>query len=325
MLGAKGLKWAGFGLPDDCDTQVVETEDLKADEYDLYISDRSGFMLRYYLPRAYKAAEPLGKLPPLEFMRGGFAPFADPDVLDAFKMLGEAGKLDIEWHKMIGGIHQKALEKGIPMFSQGLGGGAPFDGIGVMRGTMGTIMDMFKQPKNIIKVMERHVESTKKMLSKMSNIGGSPVIMMPLHRGADGWMSEEQFLTFYWPYFKQVIMAFVEEGFVPSLFAEGGYNSRLEIIKELPAGKVIWHLDRTDIFKAKEVLGDRACLMGNVPSSLLVTGTPEEVKAHCKELIEKVGPGGGYILSYGATPNHSKIENIIAMRESAREFGVYKK
>ena len=148
---------------------------------------------------------------------------------------------------------------------------------------------------------------------------------MALHRGADGWMSEKQFHSFYWPYLKRVIEAFVDEGFVPSLFAEGGYNSRLDAIKELAPGGVIWHLDQTDIFRAKEVLGDRACILGNVPGSVLITCTPEEVKAHCKELIEKVGVGGGYILSYGVTPNQSPIENIIAMRDSAKEFGVYKK
>ena len=32
--------------------------------------------------------------------------------------------------------------------------------------------------------------------------------------------------------------------------------------------------DRTDMFKAKKVLGDNACIAGNVPASLLVTGTP---------------------------------------------------
>jgi uroporphyrinogen-III decarboxylase len=57
----------------------------------------------------------------------------------------------------------------------------------------------------------------------------------------------------------------------------------------------------------------------------MITGTPEEVKKHCKDLIETAGKGGGYILSYGATPNQAKIGNIIAMRDSAKEFGVYRK
>ena len=102
-------------------------------------------------------------------------------------------------------------------------------------------------------------------------------------------------------------------------------NSRLEIIKDLPRGKVVWHFDQTDMIRAKEVLGDRACIMGNVPTSLLVTGKKEDVKARCKELIEAAGKGGGYILAPGASADQSKIENINALLESAKEYGVYKK
>jgi uroporphyrinogen-III decarboxylase len=147
--------------------------------------------------------------------------------------------------------------------------------------------------------------------------------MMPLHRGADGWMSEEQFLKFYWPYMRQVLMGQIENGLVPCFFVEGSYNSRLKIIADVPKGKVIWFFDQTDIFKAKEVLGNHCCIMGNVPVSLLVTSSASEVKAHCRKLIEKVGLGGGYILAPGATSNDAKIENLNAMLEAAKAYGVY--
>ena len=64
------------------------------------------------------------------------------------------------------------------------------------------------------------------------------------------------------------------------------YNNRLETIKELPRGAVIWQFDQTDMAKAKEALGDIACIAGNVPTSLLVTGTPQDVKKYCRKLIE---------------------------------------
>jgi len=147
---------------------------------------------------------------------------------------------------------------------------------------------------------------------------------MPLHKGADGFMSGKQYETFYWPTFKKVIMALVNEGIVPVLFAEGGYNTRLEVIKELPKASVAWWFDQTDMAKAKKVLGDRACLMGNVPTSLMMTGTPKEVKEHCRKLIEVCAPGGGYILSGGANIDKGPPENLRAMMEAAREYGTYK-
>ena len=53
----------------------------------------------------------------------------------------------------------------------------------------------------------------------------------------------------------------------------------------------------SELFKAKEVLGDVVCLQGNVPLSLLVSGTPDDVKDYCKRLIDRVGKGGGFIMS----------------------------
>jgi uroporphyrinogen-III decarboxylase len=138
-------------------------------------------------------------------------------------------------------------------------------------------------------------------------------------------MSEKQFLTFYWPYLKRVILGCAEEGLVPVLFAEGGYNTRLEIIRDLPKSKVIWHFDQTDLTRAKKILGDNACIMGNIPTSLLITGRPDDVKAYCRNLIETAGKDGGYIMAPGATADDSRVENLRAMMDAAKEYGVYRK
>ena len=328
ILDTKMYKWPGHGLPDDCITQYQEGEYLKADEWDAFDQDPSDFRLRTYLPRIYGAAEPLRKLPPLSSVGGipgGVAAFADSEVQAAFKALGEAGKEEAEWRKVISELDRKGLESGLPFFSVGfVPGGAPFDNIGAaLRGTRGTIMDMFKQPERLIAYMENAVPEAIQRAVAIADATGVPVAFMPLHRGADGFMSEEQFHTFYWPYMKQVILGQIDEGLVPTLFAEGGYNTRLEIIKDLPKGKVVWHFDKTDMTRAKEILGHSACLMGNVPTSLLVTGRPDEVKKYCRKLIETAGKGGGYILAPGATADESRVENMSAMHEAAKEYGVY--
>jgi uroporphyrinogen-III decarboxylase len=171
--------------------------------------------------------------------------------------------------------------------------------------------------------MERLVPLEVKRGVSGATANGVPVVFIPLHKGADGFMSDEQFDTFYWPALKQVILGLVEEGIVPMLFAEGGYNSRLEAIKDLPRGKVIWHFDRTDMAQAKLILGDIACIMGNVPASLLFSGTPEEVTQYCEQLIDTAGNGGGFILAEGAVIDEGQPENILAVVEAAKSFGVY--
>jgi hypothetical protein len=84
--------------------------------------------------------------------------------------------------------------------------------------------------------------------------------MMPLHKGMDNFMSGKQFETFYWPTFKKVMMGLINEGCIPMPFAEGLYNNRLEIIKDLPRASVIWYFEATDMARAKKVLGNRPAL-----------------------------------------------------------------
>jgi hypothetical protein len=329
LLDSKMYKWSGQSLNDDYSTQYVEAEYLKEDEWDDLKRDPSDFYMRTYLPRVYGAAEPLKKLPPLSTtgrISGGLAAFADPEVQAAFEALGKAGKEETVWRKKISDIDREGLEAGLPYFYLGFVNSAPLDSIGAgLRGTKGTVMDMFKQPEKLIEYMENAVPAAIKGSATWADRTGIPVMFIPLHRGADGFMSEKQFNTFYWPYLRQVLIGQIEEGLVPLLFAEGGYNTRLEIIKDLPKGKVIWHFDQTDMARAKEVLGDNACIMGNVPTSLLVTGAQDDVKAYCKTLIETAGKGGGFIMAPGATADDSKAENICAMREAAKEYGVYRK
>jgi hypothetical protein len=330
ILDSKMYAWPGHGVSVDTAPQYLESEFLKADEWSFIRQDPSDFQIRRYLPRLYGAAEPLGKLPPLSSIGnfpGGLACFADPSIQAAFNALGEAGEEEKKWRKKVNEWVRKGIASGLPNFYAGVSGGiAPLDRIGAgLRGTKGTIMDMFRQPDMLLEYMDLMVPEIIQRGIAGANISGVPIMFMPLHRGADGFMSEEQFLTFYWPFLKHVILGFVEEGLVPRLFAEGGYNSRLDIIQELPKGSVIWHFDQTDMVRAKEILGDKVCIMGNVSVSLLVTGTPDDVKAHCKELIETAGRNGGYIMAPGANADNSKLENLMAMMEAAKEYGMYKK
>jgi uroporphyrinogen-III decarboxylase len=75
----------------------------------------------------------------------------------------------------------------------------------------------------------------------------------------------------------------------------------------------------TDIFEAKEILGDWLCLKGNVPATLLVNGEPDQVENYCRHLIKEVAYGGGFILSSGCeVPLNAKIENVRALVNSAK-------
>ena len=322
-------KWAGQDLNENCSPQYVELEFLKGNEWGEYMNNPSDFHLRKFLPRAYEIAKPLEKLPPLQSIGGfgaGFGAFADSEIQSVFSILRKAGELEIEWRKVISQVDQTGKEMGLPPLYVLARGGVPIDTIGAaLRGTVGTINDMFRQPEVLIEYIENEMPNAIRSIVDTADITGIPTVYLPLHRGADSFMSEKQFLKFYWPYLKQVVEGLVEEGLVPVLFAEGAYNSRLEIVKDLPRASVIWHFDQTDIKRAKEILGNTACIMGNIPISIMITGTPDEVKTHCRTLIETAGKDGGYILAPGAASDDVKFENIQALLEAAKKYGVYHK
>jgi uroporphyrinogen-III decarboxylase len=77
--------------------------------------------------------------------------------------------------------------------------------------------------------------------------------------------------------------------------------------------------------RAKQVLGDICCLIGNLPTSLVMIGTPEEVKEQCRKLIETCGPGGAYVPAGGAMVDAGNPDNLHAIMEAAKEYGVYEK
>ena len=78
------------------------------------------------------------------------------------------------------------------------------------------------------------------------------------------------------------------------------------------------------IFRAKEILKDIVRLRGNVPPSVLIAGTTDDVREYCRKLIDVVDRGGGFILE-GATsvPNEARPENVFAMYEMAKTYGRY--
>lgn len=323
-VGNRLQKWPGHGLPVDTTmSQFVEGEYMMADEYDAYFNDSLEYFIRCYMPRVWEVFQPLANLEP--HLAGYNLPyrilglFAQPEFQGVIQTLTEAAQEYRKWFQVVVDIEKRILASGIP----GLRGSmtsAPFDHFGdVFRGTKGIFRDVYRQPERLLQAMEDNIPRQIARVVESGKRANSPLVFMPLHKGDDTFMSPQQFQTYYWPQLKKLLLGMIEEGFVPYLFAEGKYNTRLEMINELPRGSVVWHFDQTDMFNAKKILGGSACIVGNVPTSLICTSTPEEVKAHCLELIEVCGAGGGYILAGGASVDRCNPENLHAMLASVRE------
>ena len=330
-IGYKQMQWPGGQLGPDVPFQFVEGEYMKAEEYDHFLSDPMDFVVRKYWPRISGTLQSLGNLPPFRknvtsYMSTGiFSLFSSPEMkslLDTLKKAGREAKLI--------GIYGRRFEKQLKKEGYFLQTGgmcqAPFDMLGdFFRGTKGIMLDMFRRPDAVTKACEMLLPMEIERGVTSARRAGGKFVFMPLHKGLDGFMSPDQFNRFFWPTLRDVIVALINEGLVPYVFWEGRCDSRLEAIKDIPAGKAMYRFEATDMMKAKDVLGDRVCIRGNVPISLLATGTPEEVKAYCKSLIDYAGKNGGFIMEAAAHVTEAKPENLRMMFDFTKEYGVYSK
>lgn len=331
ILDYKLYLWPGHGVSDDRMYQTVEGEYVTADEYDALSVDPTDFFQKVYLPRVFAALEPLKKLPlfpaiqEMPMTGTSLLAFGMPDVQAALKKLMEAGEEALRWIAAVGAAGAQMTTEGYPGFSGGVAK-APFDAIGdTLRGTRGLMMDLYRRPEKVLEACERFAPLMIRMGVEGALANGNPLIFIPLHKGADGFMSDAQFKKFYWPTLKKVCLGLIAQGCVPQLFAEGGYDTRLEFVAdELPYGKVIWWFDQSDMQRAYKLLKGKACIAGNVPGALMAAGTPQDIKDYCKKLIDTVGRDGGFILTNGVGIDHAKPENVRTMIEFSREYGVYK-
>jgi uroporphyrinogen-III decarboxylase len=330
ILDYKLYAWPGHGVAPEHSYQCNEGEYMTAEEYDLLLTDPSFYFRNFYLPRVFGALEGFTMLAPLTSnleMYGlalNFIPYGLPPVQNTFKALFEAGAEALKWAMATGGVDVELKTLGFPTI---LGGftKAPFDVIGdTLRGTKGIMLDMYRQPDKLLAAMEALTPIMIGMGVGSAQQTGNPLIFIPLHKGADGFLSDEQFKKFYWPTLRQVMVGLIENGCLPFPALEGHWSSRLKVIQDIPKGKTAWMVDQTDMVEVKKTLGKNACLIGNVPSSMLSLGTPQEVRDYAKKLIDTVAKGGGFIMSNGAFFDQAKPENVKAMVEVAREYGVYK-
>jgi len=312
-VGLKYYRIPGVGLDENTGFQYLEppAEEafMRADEYDELIKDPTGYLFNVWLPRVSTDVVPPGRPNTfrnnLSFLKGGMAMLsyfgAFPAQID--RMRRECGTVSA-----IAGILK-----------------APFDIIAdKLRGYLGLCEDLVERPAKVLAACEAlaphllHVALTSADPSKTVPIG------FWMHRGCVPFISMNQFQNMFWPTLKPILQELFKRGHQVLFYAEGRWAAHLQTFRELPDASIIFHCDMDDIFEVHRVLGDKFCISGGVPNRLLAFGTPDEVRQRVREVIRRVGKDGGFILDASAiVQNDARVENIRAMTEAGREYGVY--
>ncbi len=322
-------KWAGGGLDDNSATQFVEKEYMTVDEYDHLIQDPTDFMFRVYMPRIagkFKGIADIGTfygLQEITLSNNLFTSFGAPQVREAVLALLEAGKQHYEWSAKLRPHIKSILSSGYP-FLFGGSTKVPFDMLGdTLRGTTHLMMDMYRRPDKVLAACERLLPLMIKMGVDSFKASKNPNIFIPLHKGADGFMSDKQFQKFYWPFMKALMEGLIEEGCVPFCFVEGCYNERLKYLTDVPTGRCVYYFDKIDMAKAREALEGIACIAGGFPVSQILTGTVDSVRDETKKMLEVAAGNGGYILGISSTMDEVNRENLHAFMQAGKDFGKY--
>ncbi|KIX13348.1 uroporphyrinogen decarboxylase family protein [Dethiosulfatarculus sandiegensis] len=322
-------KWPGNGVAEHLSYQFHEKEYMKADEFDHLINDPTDFWLRSWMPKTMGALAPLAEIPPvygsmeLPMLGSWLIALGTPPVQEAFETLLKAGRQYFEWINCLGGYLAQILAAGFP-FGAGGATKAPFDTLSdSFRGTTPLMMDMYRRPEKVLEAVERLVPAMIKTGVDGAVASGNPLVFIPLHKGADGFMSDEQFQKFYWPTLKAVMYGLAKAGCVPACFVEGAYNQRLDYLAETADIRSMYLFDRTDMVEARKKLGGKVCIAGGFPISLILTGTPEQVKEGTKKLIDDAAGDKGYMLSIGCAMDEAKHDTMLAFVEAGKEYGQY--
>lgn len=306
-VGFNLYKLPGRDLSPNTQFQFVEGERMKADEYDLLINNPVEFLFERFLPRALND-------------------FSEPGSIRSFMALIKGSMASGMMSGLMRNRSQYAQEKlGMP---QAMGGVflAPFDYLADgLRGLRGIMLDVRRQPDKVLEACDALIPDIVNAALAIADPLRRYPIFVPLHRGAFPFLSPKQFGEFYWPSLKKVMLMLIDAGYTIRAYLEGNWGPNWHHFRELPKGKVLCDIDvQGDIFKAKEDLGGYQCIAGGMPDSMLILGSPQEVRERVKLLCETVGKDGGFIINGGCgIPYDAKPENFKAMIDAVLEYGRY--
>jgi len=197
----------------------------------------------------------------------------------------------------------------------------PTDVAGLCRGYDVFAEDIYKRPEVAHRLMAIAAETCIRYLKAQEEIGGQ-FHRLVVYDDSIGFFSKRHFVAFSQPYIRRIFEAFPYA--IKVLHCDANTTHLLDVIAD--TGMDVFNFDsHMDIALVKQKIGSRVCLLGNIsPLGVLLEGTPEEVDAECRRLIEAAKPGGGYILTAGSgTARGTPPENIDAMIKACEKYGRY--
>ena len=184
------------------------------------------------------------------------------------------------------------------------------------------MVDRFRRPEKILEASERLVPIVVEWCTRQASRPGAPLIIFVLHKGADSFMSDADFRTFYWPTLKAVMKGLIDRGHRAlhvrrgRLQQEAGSDRRPR-----PAHRQRRVAVRPDRHVRGQAGAGRPLLHRRQrPHGPSGAGTPGEVEKYVTDLLDGCARDGGVLLQNGAVLDDAKAENLKAMLETGQNW-----
>lgn len=306
--------------------QVADHTFMEDDEYDVFLKDPSAFLMHRVLAEKYEALAGLKLLNPYNLCGAtvmGFASLAAPPLVGALEAMLAAGKATQAYIGSSVAVNMHLIRKGFPIWGSAVAS-APFDIFADnIRGLLNTVMDLKTDPELLAQALDRFTDVVIADAIALAKMSHSDSVFVPLHIGVDEFMSPSDYEQYYWPSLKKLLCALVAADLTPFVFCEGNYYTRLNCIKDVPKGKIVYLFEKQDMAKAKRELEGIACVAGNMSTATLMHGSTEQVVTETRRLLDTCAPGGGYIMSNDISLDNCKRENLAAWYEAVEKYGRY--
>jgi len=308
VLKDKWSRWPGRELDVHYHPQFIGGEFMKPEEYKHFIENPVEFMNQVILPRVS---------PVLADAKPGSA-----------KWNGVMVRVGMAMQKVVNFLIrevQGVARYGYPSISLfATNAYTPADVIGdFLRHPTGAMLDMRRHPDDFKAATEALVEPILKIATAVPPSPPVTMYFIPLH--LNEMLPPKMYNEFYWPALKKIIVELYNKGYKGFVFFEGDHYPHVDTILELPKGWGIGWFERPrDFLKVWEKLKGHTVVMGGIPVSLMVSGTPEKIEEHVKKIIDAVKPEGGFILAPAAElPRGTPVENVRALINAVEKYGRY--
>ncbi len=201
----------------------------------------------------------------------------------------------------------------------------PYETLTGARGIKKFFYDCYTDIEKVKSIIDIIWQDRKKeydlIINSFSNCDNYKGILVGCWRCAPTMINKKIFDHLVWPYIEDLGNMLISKNIVPIFHLDMCWNREIERFGQFPEGKIIVNIDgATDMVFTRKVLGDKYCLLGNMPCSLMMKGNEREIREYMKKLIDSIGAKGVFYGCGCEAAATTKTESFIAMYETINSY-----